>query len=1074
MKNLNQIAYLLLFCLVCSFQVNAQSIVSGSVSNAEGPIKGVAIFIKGTNNGTQTDERGKYSIKTKNSKTDVLVFSALGYKTEEIAVKGKNELNVVLQQTIQDLNEVVVIGYGTNKKSHLTGAISKIEGDKLLDVPTSDITTALQGRLSGVSINNITSEVGVEPQVRVRGVGSISADATPLIVVDGYPIEGGLQTINQNDIASIEILKDASSSAIYGSRAANGVILITTKVGNTQKPSYSLRTYAGAKSAYKLHPMMSYNEYVDQVSGVYWNANNSGVTTRYNDLAAAWLERQLGATDWQEIGLQNAYTTSAQLGISGGKDATKYYISAGYVKDDGLIVQNYNNKFNTRIKLDTRLSRKVNIGVNFSGAMSSSARPRNNFIDYARFPYWIPARHNEFTSALTGRPVGSYSQPRDFNITSAVYPIGLYKDTDGNWVPDLDANGDQVKVGANPYNSQNNNPAAILDGFYQEAKAYQGVGNMYFNWEPIKGLVLSTSNGFNLRYRADLRYIYANASKDGEPSQALQRGILDLDWLSENTAKYKKSIGKHDFDLLAGFTAGKTTTDYSSLNGFGFPTDYVYTLNAATEFGLVDANGNMTTGSRRDSKGLASVLGRINYSYADRYLLSVAFRTDGSSLFGAKRRWASFPSVSAGWRLSEEDFMKKINWLTNLKLRGGYGITGNNKIPYNANINVYSGSNYSFGTGNGNLYTGLSFSSNVFGNEYLTWEQTEEWNGGLDLGLVKNRISLTVDAYYSKTKSLLFKRPMQSFTGFTQSWANIGKIRNKGLEITLETANIDQKTFKWSTTANISFTRNRLLELGGEYEIITTGYNKERYVNRVGSPAVQFYGYKTKGVIIGVEDPNNPGTYILPQGTAYWDAVNTKPGQLDIVDVNPDGVIDERDMTVLGNPYPDFTYGLTNTFKFKGIDLSFLIQGVQGGSIVNAEMSYNDMYRRNKSYGPELSWMSNTVPGDGIHPSVLSNGAGGNWMQTDYVIQDASYLCLRNVTAGYAFNKKVVKKLGIAKMRVYATANNLFYWMPKSYWGINPEYRNTSSPYDSPLVGGYQRGAFPVISTYTLGLDIGF
>jgi TonB-linked SusC/RagA family outer membrane protein len=893
-------------------------------------------------------------------------------------------------------------------------------------------------------------------------------------VVDGYPIEGGLQTINSDDISSFEILKDASSSAIYGSRAANGVILITTKTGNIQKPSYSVRSYVGSKFAYKLHDMLSYNEYVNTVTTPYWNANKSGTSARYNDMAAAWLESQLGINNWQERGIQNANMTNIQLGISGGKETIKYYFSAGYVQDKGLVVQNYNNKFNMRVKLDAKLNRKVNVGVNFSGTMSNSARPRNNYIDFVRFPYWIPARHNAFTSQLTGRPIGAYAQPRDFNIGSPVFPVGLVQDSVGNWVPNYDANGDRIQVGANPYNSQNNNPYALLDGFYQEASSYQGVGNMYLNWEPIKGLTFSTSNGFNLRYRADLRYIFANASKDGEPNQGVQRGILDIDWLSENTVKYKKNFGLHDLDFLAGFTAEQTTTNLSTMTGFGFPTDFVYTLNSATEFGLVDNNGNLATGSRRDSKALASVLGRVNYSYAGRYLLSVAFRTDGSSLFGAKRRWASFPSVSAGWRVSEEEFLKKVNWLTQLKLRLGYGVTGNNKIPYNANINTYGGANYVFGPGTGNLNTGLAYSSDVFGNEYLTWEQTDEWNAGVDLSILRDRISLTVDAYYSKTKSLLFKRPMQSFTGFKESWANIGKIRNKGLEFNLESTNINRKGFKWTSSANIAFTRNKLLELGGEYQIITTGYNKERYVNRVGSPAVQFFGYQTKGVIIGVEDPNNPGTYMLPPGTAYWDAVNTQPGQLNIVDQNGDNVIDERDMVVLGNPYPDFSYGITNTFKYKGFDLSFLLQGVQGGSLVNADLSYNDMFRRNEAYGPQHSWMSNKAPGDGRHPNVLGAGSGVNWMSTDYAIQDGSYLSLRNVTFGYTFGKKIINKLKISKMRIYGTANNLFYWMPKKYWGINPEYRNTSSPYDSPLVGGYQRGAFPIVTTYTFGLDFGF
>lgn len=1064
---------LLFFCLIAPLDNIAQiAIVKGTISDSKGDvIIGASIFLKGTSNGTISDLQGNFSLKINDLKKDVLTVSYIGYKTETVQILGKTNLNISLQESAINLDEVVAIGYGSSKKSHLTGSVGKLTGENILDVPTSDITTAIQGRISGVSINNTTSEVGVTPQIRIRGIGSISADATPLIVVDGFPVDGGLETLNPNDVVSIEVLKDASSAAIYGSRAANGVILVTTKSGDVEKPTYSIKVYGGYKSALKLHEMMNYSEFVDNVCTPLWNANNTAATSRYSYLAAAWLEKQLGETDWQKLGLQNANTLNGQFSVSGGKDATKYFVSVGYIKDDGLVAQNFSDKFSGRIKLDTKLSNKINFGVNINATLGSSSRPRNNYIDFARFPTWIPVRHNEFTSTLTGAKNGAYAQPRDFNISSAIYPIGLVQDENENWIAGIDENGNQTKVGANPYNSQNNNPISILDGYYQEAKSYQGLGSAYLNWNLLKGLTLKTSNGFNLRYQTNLRYIYANASKDGESNSSTQSGVLTSNWLSENTLNYKTSLNEHDIDFLAGFTAEQTIINTMLLYGLGFPSDYIYTSNAATSFGLLDSNGNMATGSRRDSKSMVSLLGRVNYSYANKYLASIAFRTDGCSLFGEKKRWASFPSVSLGWRITEEAFIKNIKWISNMKLRGGYGITGNNKIPYNANTNLYSGSNYSLGTGTGSITTGLANNSNVYGNESLTWEQTEEWNLGLDFGIVKNRISLSTDVYYSKTHALLFKRPLQSYTGFTQSWANIGRVMNKGVEITLETNNIATKRIKWNTNLNFSITKNMLLELGGEKQIITTGYSGERYINRVGNPVIQFYGYKTKGVIKAVQDETT-GNYQTPNGTAYWSNVYTQPGYLDIEDQDANGIIDERDLTVIGDPYSDFTYGITNTFKIMGIDASFLIQGVQGGQLINAEMTYNDMYRRNKRYHPELSWMSNTAQGDGIHPNVLSGIAGANWIYTDYVVQDASYACLRNVTIGYALNKKTTKKLGVSKFRIYATANNLLYWMDNGYLGINPEYRNTNSPYDSPLVAGYQRGSFPVVSTYTFGFDI--
>jgi len=402
--------------------------------------------------------------------------------------------------------------------------------------------------------------------------------------------------------------------------------------------------------------------------------------------------------------------------------------------------------------------------------------------------------------------------------------------------------------------------------------------------------------------------------------------------------------------------------------------------------------------------------------------------------------------------------MKPVKKINNLKLRASFGITGNNSIPNYATINTLNTTLYPFGT---TVSTGLANTSSTLANRSLTWEQVDEYNAGFDLSVFKNAININLDAYYSITRSLLFERPVQSFTGYTTSWSNIGKVRNKGIELNIETYNFNRKEFTWITQFNISCNRNRLLALGGESEIINTGYSKEMYINRVGEKAIQFYGYKTDGVWMTAEQLANE-----PKFATNIDRL----GGLKCVDVYPDGVLNDKDLTVIGDPYPDFIWGVTNTFSFKGFDCSFLFQGSQGGELVNADATYKDIQLRNLKYNTANRWASEEHPGDGKTPTT--NGIA--WICTDYDVEDASYISLRNVTLGYTFDKSALRKMHLSKLRLYVSGNNLWFLTANSFRGINVEYRNTSSPYNSPLIGGYQRGCFPVVSTITFGLDINF
>ena len=1036
----------LLFAL-SSLTLAAQNrTVRGVVTDDEGPLIGASVMIKGTSTGTATDVDGNYSI-TVPSANAVLEFSCLGYRAEERPVGKSTTINIRLNVDDNLLEDVVVVGYGTQAKSHLTGSISKLEGDgALIDIPVSDVATALQGQIAGLTINNTTSEVGVVPVIRVRGTGSISADSSPLVIVDGYPVPDGLSTVLASDIKSIEVLKDAASAAIYGSRAANGVIMITTKSGKADEPHYSVKVYQGMKYAYKLHDLLTATEYLRLQE---FEESMGGPAVKGQDRAAAWVEQNIGATDWQREGLRDfTGITNAQFSVSGGRKTMRYYTSASYTKDQGIMLQNSVDKLSVRTRLDVDLSPKVKFGYNIAANYSKTERPRNNFIDFYRTPSFLPVRHNDWTTEFTGGYTG-FARGSHFNQITT--PTG---DPDAYGNPTWDS-----KV--SPFNSANNNPKSVMANTERWSESMSGLGNAYLEVTLAKGLVFKSSNGFNARYNPSYSYENLNALKDGTPSSATFNSYLYVDLLSENTLTYNLVRGPHKLDLLAGYTAEKTRVQRVSLSGTGFPTDDIHTLNAATVFSLSasnNGNGSGTGTFRYPDKVLESGLARATYSFADKYLLSASLRLDRSSLFTRGNRNAWFPSISAGWRVSQEPWMQHIDWVNTLKLRASYGVTGNNNVNYFSALEVLGGANYATGSGNGALVSGTANNSSTLANADITWEQTDEFNFGVDFSALRNRINFSVDAYYSITRALLFEQPTQSFTGFTKYWNNIGRVRNAGVEFQLNTLNINRKDFSWSTDFNFSLSRNKLLEIGGERQVITQGERSENYIARVGEPLIQYYGFKTDGVW---------NTTAEIQANPHFAA--DVPGGLRIVDANGDGVLNDEDRIALGNPYPGFSYGLTNTIKYGKFDLSFLIQGVAGVTVFNGDVYYNESHKYNTAYLKDR-WVSADYPGSGKVPYMK---IGYDMLLTDYPLQNGSYVCLRNVIMGYTFSSKDLKgKLG--GLRIYLTGNNLAYIWSKDYKGVNPESRMTSGQYSSPMISGYQRGGFPVTSTVTLGVDVKF
>lgn len=1053
---------MILFLSHRSFAQNSS--ISGTVTDPGGEsLPGVSVMVKGTRNGTSTDTNGKYALKGVPSDA-TLVFSFMGYKTRELQVKNRKKIDIILQEDVKSLDEVVVVGYGAVKKSHLTGSVSKLKNENLDEIPTSRLDNALVGKIAGVNIQNVSSEAGAAPSIRVRGLSSISANSDPLVVVDGQPVPDGLAFINPYDVESVEVLKDAASSAIYGSRGANGVIIVTTKKGVADKPRYTLKTFYGFKDAYKVYPVMSISEYTNLMyHEASLRANDPSVDPSKQNLlteqerASYVLENQIGdgPTDWQAEALRNAGIYNVQLGISGGRKDLRYYVSGNVQQDQGVMKFSENNKGNFKVRLDANLSRKINVSVNLNPAYTKTHSPAANFTDYYRFYSFLPAHHTAFTAAFvhqnpqwTDIQPGDWAQARHFNdlYYSGLMPDGAF------W---------SSSTTLDPWSTSNNSPLSIASREKITSTTYRILGGGDISLNLIKGLILKSSLSGYYTSRENLDLTRRNARKDGDVNTGEQYTARTVNVLWENTLNYNRQFGNHNITGLLGYTVEKNTLNESNILALDFPSDNFETLSQAAQISQPD------TYTSRIPTGLISYLGRLTYDYKGKYLFSTSLRTDGSSMFAGGHKWGWFPSVSAGWRLSEESFLKDSQkWLSNLKLRASYGATGNNRIGNFSYLDLLYASNYSFGQGTGTVNLGVSPNGETLGNPLLTWESTYEYNLGADLGLLKDRLSLSVEYYTSQTDKLLLQQATMSFSGSDAHWNNIGKVRNNGLEIDFNSTNIRRKNFMWTTNINLAANRNKLLKLGGEPFQYSYGERNEIYAAIVGQPSIQFFGYKTNGVWSSQDEVDaavEGGQTSVIQN--YFQA-----GGLKLVDLNNDNAIDEKDRTVLGSPFPDFTWGFTNAFKFRGFDLSILIQGSQGGKLIDGDAYYNETKKLNKNF-TKNRWISAANPGDGKTP-YYSNGA--DMMLTDYVMENASYAYLRNIILGYTFPARLIKAARINSLRLYASADNVYFITGGSFRGINPEARVTSSAYSSPLISGYQRGGFPVNRTFTFGIDVNF
>lgn len=1045
---------------VASEVATLTEIITGKVTDIQGnPLAGATVGMKGTSKTTVTDAAGMFSLEVDQLKGS-LVVTYVGMARREIPLNGKKQFLISLNPATEELSDVVVIGYGVQKKSSLTGAVATYKNQNMDETPVARVDQALQGKIAGLNIQNISSEAGAAPKINIRGISSLNAGASPLIVIDGLPVPDGLSFLNPADIESIEVLKDAASAAIYGSRGASGVIIVTTKKGNASKPKYAVKFSRGQKRDYMRYDIMTTTEYVGMLfNEMQLRAKDPTVLPSTNivadgDRAAYLIETALRngqSTDWQSESLRPGAFTNLQMSASGGSKEIRYFVSGGYQNDEGMQNKSNYEKFNIRTRMDADLSKRVKLTVNLNPSYAKRISPSQNFTNFWRSPAWLPVYHTDLTAKLVntnpqyaGILPGEFAHPRHF---SGLKYTGTMPDGT-TWTS---------PTTANPSGSAQQNPRSDILRSDVTSNEYRLQSSAELSVELAKGLIFKTLGTNLINYTNGLGFYERGYNSEGSTNIGVFTNNKYTDLLSENTLTYTKSTKKYDLNVLSGFTAQTTRIQNQQTTANDFPSDDIRTLNSAAQ---IDKTG---TSGISNQIGLLSYLGRVTYAYDGRYLFSVSYRADGSSYFARGKKWGRFPSVSAGWVISKEKFMRDVDWISNLKVRTSYGVSGNNRIVDFAFLDLLYGANYAYGSGTGTTSPGLVSSNSYLSNPNITWESTNQNNYGIDLGLFRNRVSLTLDMYKSKTDRLLLQQSAMAFTGVPQFWNNLGKLENKGFELELSTKNIQRKDFTWTTSANISHNRNKILQLGTEAFLLNQGERTEVYRNKVGDPLVVYYGFKTDGVWLSQDQINNSGlTSALPNMFV--------PGGLKVVDVNGDNKIDNSDRTDLGNPYPDFIWAISNAVKYKNFDLNFMFQGVQGGKLINGDPNYNESRRTIRVYN-QNRWISAANPGDGKTPYSTN---GFNWMLTDYVIEDASYYAMREVIVGYTLPKFTTKKLKINSSRIFLSAQNIYFHIAKGYRGINPEGRFSNGPYSSVLIDGYQRGSFPIPKTITAGIDINF
>ena len=1038
-------------------------LVTGSVTSETGKgLPGVTVLVKNTTRGTTTDAEGGFKLSIPDEAA-TLIFSFVGYLTQEITIGRRTVVNVQLAPDQKALSEVVVVGYGTQRRASVTSAVASLNAQDLANQITKNPLEAMAGQLAGVSVQQSTGKPGANPVVRVRGTGSLSAGNAPLYVVDGMPLQNSddFSLINPGDIETIDVLKDAASAAIYGSRGGNGVVLVTTRKGKIGQSRIDFAYYTGIQQVSKKMKMMNRDEHIDLIKeGVTNNwlsvggdpsipngqRRYNGQLTNFNYPASYDNPGSLPDTDWQDLIFRSAPVSNYQLSAQGGTDKTRYYISGNYFTQGGIIKATDYNRYSLRLNLDVNPTAYLRVGMNVSPSYAKENRRQTD-------GHWNVGDGGIIQGALVMPPT---IQP--------YYPNGLYGQILGN----------NEYATATSYVGGVISPLNVLENpnYKDVEERARLLGVAYAEVEPIKGLILRTNLGLDFRNYWNNYYRPSTANDigtgvltPGQPNPNINNIVSrhteyrNLNYAWDNTLTYHHRLrDRHDVTLLAGYSVQRNTDESTGTMGNPgrFDNDLVTYVTAAS---IINGSGN------KEEWSLLSYLGRINYAYKDRYLLTATVRRDGSSRFAVNHKWAVFPSVSVGWRLSEEAFLKNIRSLSELKLRASYGITGNFNIGNYRSLALLGKDNYNFGLGDGTLATGYAPSSAA--NPDLTWETNRQTDIGLDIGLFNSRINLSADYYYRITDGLLYNRPVPGASGFTSVFGNIGTIENKGVELALNTVNTTG-AFRWTTNLNFSLNRNKVVQLGDKNEPIrTVSQNTVTQITQVGRPFADFLGYPIAGIFTNQADVDaNP--------SQKFNAA-TRPGDTKFVDTNGDGKITPDDRTILGNPQPDFLYGIINRFTYRGFSLDVQLQGVQGGKVVLLTSRFigNNNLAVNNLEEPTIHrWRSESNPGNGIQPRISSTAypsSGLNESLLARYLQDGTYVRVRNVTLAYNLPTDLLKKVHIGAARVYVSGQNLLTF--SKYIGYNPEVSQNGEDVTTP---GIDYGVYPLARTITAGLTLSF
>lgn len=1044
---------IILFCLFPMWALAQTISVTGVVKDTSGePIIGASVIEAGSSNGTVTDLDGNFKLNV--AAKSSLKISFIGYQPQTIPLAGKRQFEITLKEDTKILDEVVVVGYGQMKRSDLTGSVVSVNDEAIKKSVVTSVDQVLQGRAAGVQVQANSGMPGGSSSIRIRGINSLNASNEPIFVIDGVIIDGStgsgsdnaLASINPSDIVSMDVLKDASATAIYGARAANGVILITTKRGQKGEANITYDGYVGWQEMPKKLEMLNLREYAEHrnvrsgkdYSGDYW-----GIVQPDNNFVRPDLLGE--GTDWQDEMFSRAMMTSHNLSVTGGTDKSNYALGAGYLDQDGIAIGSGFKRLNLRGSFDAEVKSYLKMGINFA---FSNSKQKLTVSDYSL----IPTALKQTPNVAVRNADGSFDGP-DTDEFVQNNPIGLAMLNDNR--------NEKMGIRANTYAE-----AKIIDGltFKTELSFDYGVTNTY---------------GFQPSYKFGA---IVNEVRTGEYSKSYNKY-----WSWRNIVNYNKTFGIHSVNAMIGQEMQKSDWEYL----YGSRTGYL--SNSATDLTLGDASTAKNDGNSGES-AIFSYFGRLFYSLNDKYLATFTIRRDGSSKFHKDHRWGWFPSAALAWKVSNESFLKENSVINNLKLRLGWGAVGNQNVANNAYLATYSSVATVWGTG---LLAGNT------PNPELKWETTYSSNLGLDVNLFSNRIELIADVYYKKTKDLLLQVPLPAYVGTSGQgataapWKNVGSLVNKGLELTLNTVNIDKKGFQWRSNFVFSMNRNKVKSLDTESSLIDKTIQSGSTVTiitrtSVDQPIGQFYGYKVIGRFEKATDfyykdeKGNIKPTALPVGMSIGKN-SVWIGDYIFEDVNNDGKIDEQDRTNIGNPEPKFTFGIGNTFSYKGIDLSIYLSGSYGNDVINwvrkdleNARDNNNLLKSALDYaklglidpnGPDDYRNVQIVGGDPLACRMAASTAtkDSNFRFSDRFVEDGSFLRIQSISLGYNFPKQWMSKLNIQNLKVYCNLQNVYTFT--KYKGYDPEIGSANQ---DALLTGFDNYRYPSPRIYTFGLNLTF